>query len=137
MGVIIQDEYLVANASYLRLLSEYDKYGSIEVAFDFDNTVYDFHKKGVSYYQMIQLLKDLKSIGCNLTCFTANEDDAFIKKFLEDNRIPFDRINENPSFFVSNSRKIYFNALLDDRAGLIQVYQELNLLVQTVKNRKT
>jgi hypothetical protein len=52
---------------------------------------------------------------------------------LNENNIPFDSYNENPTFHKSTSRKIYANAYLDDRAGLKQVFNELNNLVQTIK----
>jgi hypothetical protein len=130
------DEYLVLNASFLRLKEEYEKYGSIVVAFDFDNTIYDFHKKGKTYDMVCSLIRRLKSIGCYMICFTANTDYDFVKKYMKDNWIPFDAINENPPFFKSNERKIYYNAFLDDRAGLLQVYTELDLLYSLIKKQQ-
>lgn len=127
------DEYLKPNASFLRLLAEYRKYKSLVIAYDFDNTLYDFHKKGETYKMVMTLLKELKSIGCYMICFTANEDTDFVLDYLKENQIPFDAINENPPFFKCEERKIYFNALLDDRAGLQQVYNELNLLITIIK----
>lgn len=127
------DEYLIPNSSFMRLYDEYKLYGSLVIAYDFDNTVYDFHKKGVTYNQVIQLLRELKSIGCIISCFTANENEDFVKEYCYNNFIPLDKLNENPDFFKSDSRKIYYNALLDDRAGLLQVYSELNLLVKLIK----
>ena len=127
------DEYLVANASFLRLLKEYNEHKSLVIAYDFDNTIYDFHNKGVSYQNVIELLRELKRINCICICFTANEDTEFVKNYCKINAIPLDKLNENPDFFKSKSNKIYFNALLDDRAGLIQVYTELNLLIKLIK----
>lgn len=130
------DEYLIPNASFLRLFNEYKKYGSIVVAYDFDNTVYDFHKKGTTYTNVVTLLRELKDIGCEIICFTANSDDGFIYSYCLQNNIPIDKLNENPDFFKSESKKIYFNAYLDDRAGLLQTYTELNLLLTLIKNEK-
>lgn len=130
------DEYLKPNASFLRLLKEYREYGSLVIAYDLDNTLYDFHKKGETYRMVMELLNDLKEIGCYMICFTANSDREFVVKYLTDNKIPFDRINENPPFFKCDERKIYFNALLDDRSGLVQVYTELNLLVTIINKEK-
>ena len=124
------DEYLIPNSSFLRLYKEYKKYGSLVIAYDFDNTVYDFHIKGETYYEVISLLQKLKSINC--ICFTANEDEEFVRNHCKLWKIPLDKLNENPDFFKSNSKKIYYNALLDDRAGLQQVYQELTLLVKLI-----
>lgn len=127
------DFYLNTSNSATRLIDEYQKYGSIVVCYDFDDTVYDFHKKGRSFIQMINLLMELKSINCHLICWTGQEDILFVKKYLSENNIPFDAINENPPFYKSNSRKVYANAYLDDRAGLKQVYDELTSLVKLVK----
>lgn len=131
-----RDQYLKPNASFQRLFDEYHKYGSLVIAYDFDNTVYDFHQKGEVYEEVIELLHDLKSIGCFLTVFTANEDEQFVAQYLHMCSIPFDAINENPPFFRSEARKIYFNALLDDRAGLKQVFEELTLLVTLIKKQQ-
>jgi hypothetical protein len=127
------DEYLVPNSSFLRLYKEYQQYGSLVIAFDFDNTVYDYHIKGGTYNNVIDLLINLKEIGCYLICFTANSNTKFVEDYLRFCNIPFDGINENPPFFKSEMRKIYYNVLLDDRAGLSQVYQELNLLYTLIK----
>lgn len=127
------DEYLIVNASYLRLLDEYKKYGSLVIAYDFDNTVYDFHNKGATYDLIIQLIRELKQLNCYCICFTANENSDFVRQYCKTNNIPLDALNENPPFFKCAERKIYYNALLDDRAGLIQVYEELSELVRTIK----
>jgi FMN phosphatase YigB (HAD superfamily) len=126
------DYYLNKENTQKRLFEEY----SLVVAFDFDNTVYDFHQNGWRFENMIQLLQDLKSIGCYLIVFTANEDENFVKNYCQKQTIPFDAINENPPFYQSESRKIYYNVLLDDRAGLAQVYEDLKALVLMIKKIK-
>jgi len=127
------DFYLNPENSVLRLMEEYQKYQSLVVAYDFDDTVYDFHKKGRLYTDVIQLLKELKQIHCFLICWTGQEDLEFVRTYLLDHHIPFDAINENPPFHPLKSRKIYANAYLDDRAGLRQVFEELNHIVKNVK----
>ena len=47
----MQHTFLDPDLTYKRLLSEYEKYGSIVVAFDFDNTVFDYHKQGLIGFQ--------------------------------------------------------------------------------------
>jgi len=128
------DEYLVPNASFQRLMDEYKKHGSLVIAYDFDSTVYDFHSKGVGYPLVIELLQDLKARGFYLICFTANDNIELVESYLLESKIPFDSINENPPFFKVQGRvtKIYYNALLDDRAGLIQAYSELKSLLQII-----
>lgn len=133
----MMDEYLIPNSSFLRLYNEYQKYKSLVIAYDFDNTVYDFHNKGKTYWNVITLLQQLKRANCILICFTANEDAEFVTDYCNQFGIPLDKLNENPDFFKSSSKKIYFNALLDDRAGLYQVYQELSLLIQLINEPTT
>lgn len=128
-----KDQYLQVNSSFKRLYDEYKKYGSLVIAYDFDNTVYDYHKGGHTYNDVIQLLRDLKSLGCYLTVWTANTDEKFVAQYLHMNEIPFDAINDNPPFWKGECRKIYYNALLDDRAGLAQVYAELKQLVTMIE----
>ncbi len=129
------DFYLNSENSFNRLLDEYNKYGTLVIAFDFDDTVYDFHKKGRIYNDVIKLLQELKALSCYLICWTGNEDLEFVTAYLEHHKIPFDSLNENPPFRKSVSRKVYANAYLDDRAGLKQVFDELNNLLLTVKTR--
>ena len=113
------DKYLNPDANYERLLADYRQWGSITVGFDFDDTVYDFHKSGDSYDMVIQLLRDLKEIGTTLVCWTAQKDLTLVINFLTDNDIPFDSINEGGIPLPWESRKPFFSALLDDRAGLL------------------
>jgi hypothetical protein len=70
-----------------------------------------------------------------LICWTGQEDENFVRNYLNENKIPFDSFNENPPFHKSTSRKVYANAYLDDRAGLKQVFDELNNLVLTIKSK--
>lgn len=123
------DFYLNPSNSFNRLLEEYKTHQSIVVAFDFDDTVYDFHKKGLLYNDVIELLRKLKSINCYLICWTGQQNLDFVSDYLKNHNIPFDAINENPPFYKSISKKIYANAYLDDRAGLKEVYNMLNELV--------
>lgn len=128
------DFYLDPDNARHRLMDEYRQYGSLVVAFDFDDTVYDFHKKGRTYHKVIALLKKLKAIHCYLVCWTGQDDLAFVAGYLTAHDIPFDAINEHPPFHSSSSKKIYANAYLDDRAGLCQVYQDLEYLTKNIRS---
>lgn len=126
------DYYLDKDTAFNRLLEEYKQYNSLVIAYDFDDTVYDFHKKGRTYEKVPQLLRELKEKGCFLICWTGQEDLFFVEKYLKENNIPFNTINENPPFHKSISKKVYANAYLDDRAGLQQVYEQLNNLLKHI-----
>lgn len=131
-----KDEYLEEGKSRTRLINEYKKYGSLVVGFDFDGTVYDYQQTGASHENVRQLLRDLKEIGCKLICWTAQSDLVFVMNFLNENNIPFDGINTNGIPLNWESRKPFFSALLDDRAGLIQVYEELCDVVYFARDSK-
>lgn len=129
------DYFLNDNNCVERLFNEWKKYGSLIVAYDYDNTVYDFYNKGYSYEQVILLLRECKKMGFHLTVFTSCNDDRFpeIKKYLEENNIPFDGINETPDFIPFKGRKVYFNILLDDRAGLSAAYSHLWRVIYSIR----
>jgi len=127
------DEYLETGKSLRRLIDEYTKYGSLCIGYDFDGTVYDYHQTGAKYDQVIDLLQDLKVMNCKLICWTAQNDLEFVEKFLTENSIPFDGINTDGINLGWESRKPFFSALLDDRAGLKQVYEDLRMLVTLFK----
>ena len=134
------DKYLKPNSAYERLWAEYTKYGSLIVAVDYDDTLFDFHKTGNSYEMVKQLVRDLHSIGCKIIIYTGSENINDIDNYLRQNNIPWDLINENLQINGNwasgkNSRKVYANVYLDDRAGLFQVYNDLTKLVENVRNK--
>ena len=130
---MLEDEYLHVGAAYERLYREYKKHGSLCIGFDFDGTVHDFHKKGVTYPKMIELLRDLKKLGCKLICWTAYRDHAYVIDYLLRHDIPCDGVNTNGLPLPYESRKPFFSALLDDRSGLIEMYYTLRKLVDTLE----
>lgn len=119
-----------------RLRGDYLKYGSLFVAFDFDNTVYDYHRAGIDYAEVIELVRECYELGFKMILFTANEGDdlMFVKNHLENIGIKYHYINENPE--IPGTRKPYYNVLLDDRAGLVEAYTMLRELVDQIKDEK-
>ena len=116
-----------------RLVMDYEKHGNLIVAFDFDNTIYDFHNEGGDYSEVIDLLRECSQLGLTMVLFTANEDEdklIFCKSFCKVNGIRVDYINESP---VMPTRKPYYNILLDDRAGLEEAYLTLKVVVDYIK----
>ncbi|MEM9848905.1 MAG: hypothetical protein AAF847_13540 [Bacteroidota bacterium] len=126
------DYYLHPQNAFQRIWQEYLAYDRLIVAYDFDNTVYDYHQNGWTFEATIALLRSLKAIGCYLIVFTAREEIAFVEQYCQQQQIPFDRINENAPFIRSKARKIYYNVLLDDRAGLKATYDLLQQLIQRI-----
>jgi hypothetical protein len=123
------DYYLNDENVINRLVEEWNKYGKIIIAYDYDDTVFDFWNKGREYTDVITLLQRCQKVGAYFIVFTANDDIEGIKNYLTENKIPYDKINENMVFIKFTSRKIYYNILLDDRAGLSSAY---NCLLKTI-----
>lgn len=62
--MVMSDPYLDDSVTIERLYSEWKKYGKIFLALDFDDTIYDFHKKGYKYEKVIELVKACQKQGC-------------------------------------------------------------------------
>lgn len=122
------DHYLDYDNVYSRLYNEWLTHGKLIIAYDFDNTVHDFHDAGHTYNNVIGLLRRCKYIGAHFIVFTANPDTYFVRKYLSEHQIPFDTVNQNLPFIDSKGVKPYYNILLDDRAGLESAYEVLNNL---------
>lgn len=119
-----------------RLLEEYHRYGKLIVAFDFDNTIYDYHNDGGDYSEVIKLLRDCSKLGFELVLFTTEEDyDKLLTKVHKVDRI-LNTCNckVNISSVFSKAKKPYYNILLDDRAGLEESYEILKYVVDEIKS---
>ena len=120
-----------------RLLEEYKKYGRLIVAFDFDNTIFDYHNNGGDYSEIIHLLNRCYKLGFYLVLFTCEENliELQTKQRQTAEILGLDEnfklyINESPIF--TKSRKPYYNILLDDRAGLEESYEILKYVVDEI-----
>lgn len=129
----MKDEFLNLENSYNRLKKEYMEHGKLIIAYDFDSTVFDYHSTGSSYEMVRELIRKWKNHAYFIV-FTSSESDRFdeIRKILDELNLPYDSINEDAPFISFKGRKVYYNILLDDRAGLAQTYGELNRLYEEV-----
>jgi hypothetical protein len=120
-----------------RLVEEWKKYKKIIIAYDFDDTVYDFHGKGRKYDDVVSLLKECEPYAYFIvfTCCGVDEYPK-IKDYLYSNGIPFDTINNNMGFIPFTGRKVYYNIMLDDRAGLTSAYDTLKKSLKFIKEEK-
>lgn len=127
------DYYLQANTSYSRLVAEFQKYGKLIFCVDYDDTIYDFHKKGRTYEDVIELLHRWEKYS-EVIIFTGNGEKAYddIKEYLKENKIVYRGINCDASVAFPG-RKIYANVYIDDRGGLRQVYGELLTLIENIE----
>lgn len=128
------DPFLNPTIQITRLLEDYNKHNSLIVAFDFDNTIYDFHKKGFTFPAVVKLIKECISLGFEVFCFTANKDYDLVNKILTELGISC-KINES-SVELGSKSKPYFNILLDDRAGLLSAFTDLTTTIKIIKENK-
>ena len=123
----MNDPYLNDEECIKRLVEEWRKHEKAIIAFDYDHTVFDFHKKGYTYEKVIDLLRRCREVGAHLIVFTCSAESRYdeIREYLTSNNIPFDKINENVDNIPYVGRKLYYNILLDDRAGLCSAFNIL------------
>lgn len=131
------DPFLDTANAIQRLVNEWTEHRKIIIAYDFDDTVYDYHDRGSKYNQVIELLQQAKEYGAYFIVFTSCNEEKydFIHEYLTSNNIPYDTINENMPFIPFNGRKVYYNILLDDRAGLASAYNTLNAALQIMQSK--
>ncbi len=120
-----------------RLLEEYKKYGTLYVAFDFDNTIYDYHNKGIDCSSVISLLQDCTKLGFEMILFTCEQKVGKLREkeeFCRKNGIEVHWVNRSP--ILDFTTKPYYNILLDDRAGLQSAMQILERVIIHLKIEK-
>lgn len=129
--------YLNYNTALERLRREWREHNGLIVAVDFDSTLcpYRPYEVNVDSDLIRSLVRELHHYGCTIIIWTAAEDERHesIKEWLKKNNIPFDHFNEDSPKTKYKSRKVYANAFLDDRAGLLQMYTTLSQLLTEVK----
>ena len=129
-----EDRYFEVEQLAYQLVRNYWKHGNVIVAFDFDDTIYDWHDKGDKYPMMIDLLQDLSKDRENfkLMLFTSREGKALeeaIKYCVEIGIEPL-WLNDNP---IMETRKPFYNILFDDKAGLYQAYRAFKLFLKIIR----
>lgn len=126
------DPYMDYENCVDRLMKEWDEHGSLFVAFDFDNTVFDYHRKGFSFPAVEFLLRECKKAGLKLILFTAKETKEELDRCVEyckERGYEPDFINASP---IMNTKKPYYNILLDDRAGLQSAARTLITVITNI-----
>lgn len=128
------DFYLSEDNCYQRLENEFKKYGKLIFCVDFDDTIFDFHKVGRTYDDVIDLLRRWEKYS-EVIIFTGNgeEKHSEIARYLKEHNIKYKGINCDSSVHV-NGRKTYANVYIDDRGGLPFVYRILDKLITKIES---
>lgn len=120
--------------TFLRLVEQYKKMDRLIIAYDFDDTVSPYYSASCCYAASA-IRKAKEYLNAYLIVYTCNQDEEKIKKYLDKYKIPYDAINENAPFIHFNKKgKLYYNLLLDDKAGLHQAISDLETLIYGVMN---
>ena len=135
--------YLNPENALNRLRNEWLEHNGLIIAVDFDSTLcpYKDYEKDDDAEDIRQLVKNLKGAGCTICIWTARGEERHqdAKDWLKANNIEWDCFNDSievgPNGYTSG-RKIYANVYLDDRAGLWQVYHQLNTLLNEYEIRR-
>lgn len=130
------DPYASTGNCITRLLKEYETHKRLIVAVDFDDTVFDFHKAGHEYLGVLSLLRKCKELGFYVILFTGSPRAQWTTQcaHLAMLGVNVDTVNANPiAMPFGNDGKIYFNILLDDRAGLGQAFHVLNETISIIQ----
>lgn len=134
------DYFIQENSLYRRLRDDYFNYDRIIIAYDIDDTVRPYKEYNTSCEKTKQLLKECKEVlNPYFIVFTANSDIDEVEKFLEQEELPYDKINENIDIIVYENNiksKVFYTIFLDDKAGLKEAYEALNKLVTEVKSNE-
>lgn len=122
-----------------RLVKEYRLYNNLIIGFDFDCTIFDYHKNGLNVQPVINLLKRASDNGLTMCLHTLclNYSDVQTKKdYCNSLGINVDYINESPILkksFPTDRTKPFYSILLDDRAGLPSTFDILTKTLNIIK----
>lgn len=123
------DDALEDNFLYDRLVKAQDEHERLIIAYDIDDTVRPYKSKSCDMVKdLIRRAETL--LNPYFIVFTANPHKEENIAFLEAEGLPYDAINENADFIgrYGEGLKIYYNLLLDDKAGLKEAYDALDRL---------
>jgi hypothetical protein len=120
-----------------RLVREWREYKKILLAVDFDDTLSPWKFDDFDYKEVFKLVLEAKELGAYIVIFSACKPDRYdyIRNYCrETGGFEIDGINENViELPYGNERKIYYNHLLDDRAGLMQAMAILSIAMMRIK----
>ena len=125
----IKDDALKDDFLYKRLSDAFMEHDRLIIAYDIDDTVRPY--KSESCRDVKALIKKAKMIlNPYYIVFTANPHKEENIAFLKSEGLPYDAINENADFIgrYGDGLKVYYNLLLDDKAGLKEAYDALDRL---------
>ncbi len=105
------------------------------VAVDFDGVIVDYKEwSGHNSFGKVkegarEVLQEFRRRGWVIVVWTTRYNKEGIRKYLEENGIPFDYINENPLGPPDTSRKIHADVYIDDKAIRFESWEQARIEV--------
>lgn len=134
------DPYLNHAHCVARLIREWEKHGRLIVALDYDGTCRPFPESDEHTHELVLgLARECSDLGWHIVIWTASNPSRYpmMREHLAREGIKVASVNENPITLPFGLwGKIYYNVLLDDRAGLAAAYAALREVVDHVKAAK-
>lgn len=129
------DPYINELICIRRLVKEWVNHKSLIIAYDYDNTVFDYHNLGYEFKNVISTLRECKNYGAKFIVFSCSPKERYSEmvSYLTENDIPFDTINENIVKLHGGEGKLFYNILLDDRSGLKSAHSILTVALTVMK----
>lgn len=128
---IVRDPYTNTDRLYARLKREFEEYGRLIIAVDFDDTLFNTHSnEGWTYTGVVDTLLRWQN-HAEIICWSASTPDRYdlIRSVFTAHGLKLDGINVNAEGIERRGPKIYANIYLDDRScGLQTALHVLNLL---------
>lgn len=122
-----------------RLETEWDQHGKIIIAVDYDDTISPWKMRGFDPKRTIEVLKVAKETGAYLVIFTACNEDRYqeIMDYCQSQGLDVDSINKTPiDLPYGNGTKIYANIFIDDRAGLNEALNILEMATYRIRGKR-
>ena len=132
-----KDVYLSDYPAIQRLVREWVEHDELIIAYDYDNTVFDYHETGQTFDYMIDLLKRCDKIGAKFIVYSCSPKERHpeMRDYLKSIGLRADYINEPHVELADGSGKIFFNILLDDRAGLRSAFIVLDRAADVMEEK--
>lgn len=135
---MIRNPYLTTENCVDRLYKQWQKHPRLIVAVDFDSTLYplDASEKHIDYSDTINVLKRAQKHKFFIVIYSCSNTERYnkIHKYLAQFGLEVAAINSNIiDLGFEPQAKIYYNILLDDKAGLGQSIEILNKLIDKIE----
>ena len=122
-----------------RLIQEWNQHGKIIIAVDYDDTLSPWKLRDFNPKRTFDVLKVAKETGAYIVIFTACDPFRYdeIYDYCHDNGLEIDTINKNPiDLPYGHGGKIYANIFIDDRAGVNEALNILEIATYTIRGKQ-